>query len=97
VEDLRVQFESTERASESVADVRTTGIVLGTGSITLVGVGSILLQTRLGAMLMSLMSSVPMWRQFDPLSVLNQWDREKRKKKRALEREDQSLAPILGN
>lgn len=94
---VRVEFnEAMEKKAEQITNVRTTGVVLGTGTITLVGVGSILLQTRLGAMLLSLVSSVPMWRQFDPLSVLTAWEREKRKKKAELDQEEQSLRPILG-
>jgi len=96
VEGLQVQFEGVKKEAEQSVQMGTSGIAIGTGTITLVGVGSILLQTRLGAMLLSLISSVPMWRQFDPLSVLTAWEREKRKNRRELDREEQSLAPILG-
>jgi hypothetical protein len=51
---------------------RETTAMVGTGVIAAAGYA--LLNTRLGLWLLSLLSSQPLWKQFDPLEVLYAWE-----------------------
>ncbi len=51
-----------------------TSMVLGTGVIA--ASGYVLLNSRLGLWLLGLLTSQPLWKQFDPLEVLYAWEEE---------------------
>ena len=56
---------------------RETTALLGTGLIATTGY--ILLNTRMSLWLLSLLTSQPLWRQFDPVEVLYAWEEDERK------------------
>jgi hypothetical protein len=51
---------------------RETTALIGTG--VLAATGYVVLNTRLGLWLLSLLTSQPLWREFDPLEVLYAWE-----------------------
>jgi hypothetical protein len=55
-----------------VDGARETTALIGTGVVA--ATGYIALNTRLGLWLLSLLTSQPLWRQFDPLEVLYAWE-----------------------
>jgi hypothetical protein len=68
-----------EGAQESTT-LFTTGLVATTGYV--------LLNTRIGVWLLSLLTSQPLWRQFDPLEVLYAWEGESEQEEHETEDEE---------
>ncbi len=66
-----------ERVPWTEAGLETT-MVIGTG--VMAASGYVLLNSRLGLWLLGLLTSQPLWKQFDPLEVLYAWEEEDRVK-----------------
>jgi hypothetical protein len=65
------QMEESGTVQDSTEQFST---VLGTGLIA--SAGYVLLNTRTGFWLLSLMAARPLWKQFDPLEILYAWEEE---------------------
>jgi hypothetical protein len=72
---LDVLNDDGERVPWTEPGLETT-MVLGTGAIA--ASGYVLLNSRLGLWLLGLLTSQPLWKQFDPLDVLYAWENEDR-------------------
>jgi hypothetical protein len=59
---------------------RESAALIGTGVIATTGY--VLLNSRLGLWVLSLLTSQPLWQQFDPLEVLYAWDERKQETER---------------
>ena len=66
LDDMDHQLDSGHREKEIAS-------VLGTGVVAYVGY--VLLKTRGGYFLLSLLTSRPLWTQFDPLAVMLDWEK----------------------
>ncbi len=53
-------------------DARDSSAMLGTGALA--ATGYVLLNSRLGLWLLGLLTSQPLWKQFDPMDVLYAWE-----------------------
>lgn len=62
-----------ERVPWTEPELETT-MVIGSGVIA--ASGYVLLNSRLGLWLLGLLTSQPLWKQFDPLEVLYAWEEE---------------------
>jgi VCBS repeat-containing protein len=59
-----------------------TNTLIGTG--LLAGAGFVLLNPRVGSLLLSMMTAKPTWRQFDPLEILFAWEKEQEEEEETL-------------
>ena len=66
--------------------------VLGTGVAAYVGY--VLLNSRGGYVLLSLLTAKPLWAQVDPLAILLDWERDQKRKTRSLD-DEETLQPLI--
>ena len=71
---LSAALEDVEEANVP-DDTDTTGLALATGGV-LATAGYVLLNTRTGYWMLSLLSSRPLWKDFDALEVVYAWENE---------------------
>jgi hypothetical protein len=64
--------EEPFEAGDPLAEVSTYAL-----SATVATAGYVLLNTRTGFWLLSLLTARPLWQQFDPLEVLYAWEKER--------------------
>jgi hypothetical protein len=57
--------------------------------------GYLLLNTRAGLWLLSLLASRPLWKQFDPMEVLFAWEEETRRRGQDAAEDDESLVSLV--
>jgi hypothetical protein len=70
---LDILNDEGERVPWTEPGLETT-MVIGTGVVA--ASGYVLLNSRLGLWLLGLLTSQPLWKQFDPLEVLYAWEEE---------------------
>ena len=70
----RSALEEMEEPSAARDPVEQMGVLVSTGLIA--SAGYVLLNSRTGFWLLSLMASRPLWKQFDPLEILYAWEEE---------------------
>jgi streptogramin lyase/PKD repeat protein len=74
-------------------DAKQTTLVLLTSALA--SAGYVMLQSRVGSWLLSVLAARPLWRQLDPLEVLFLWEREKRRRQAQDEPEDEETLQSL--
>jgi hypothetical protein len=89
-------WDSLDRLDEQVTDqgeLSETSAFAATGLIATTGY--VLLNTRAGYWLLSLLSAKPLWQEFDPLEVLYVWEKEAEEKGRQADEDDESLLSLV--
>ncbi len=75
---LRSMLDDMDGSSQAQEADEPMGVFVSTGLIA--SAGYVLLNTRTGFWLLSLMASRPLWKQFDPLEILYAWEEENTEK-----------------
>jgi hypothetical protein len=90
LDESTVPSPKLETATQSVSTSTfvVTGVTLG------ITAGYVLLEVRNFYWLATLITSMPVLRQFDPLTILDHWEKTGKRRRRGRDEED-SLAPIL--
>jgi PKD repeat protein len=76
--------------------------VFAAGISILASIGFILWNSQYGYLLFSALTARPLWKEFDPLAVINFWEKEAQKRKQPShpllddEEEEQALEPLFG-
>ena len=83
---LFTQLDAVARQLDSELSVVTLASDVIGGVLTTASTGYVLWLLRAGPLVASVLSSLPAWRTFDPLPVLDFWERKKKKKKEEQER-----------
>ncbi len=81
--------------AEDVQAAKQTGLVVFTGALA--SAGYVVLKTRLGSWLLSVVAARPLWKQLDPLEVLFIWEQEKQRRQAQQDPEDEeTLQSLVG-
>jgi hypothetical protein len=83
---LFIQLDAVAGQLDSELSVVTLSSEVIGGVLTTASTGYVLWLLRAGPLVASVLSSLPAWRTFDPLPVLDFWERKKKKKKEEQER-----------
>jgi hypothetical protein len=86
IDALFIQLDAVARQLDSELSVVSLASDVIGGVLTTASTGYVIWLLRAGPLLASVLSSLPAWRTFDPLPVLDFWERKKRKKKEEQER-----------
>jgi hypothetical protein len=83
---LQTQLDAMAKQLETQSLPRRVGVILTTGAIA--SVGYVYLTTRGASWLLSVLTSRPLWKRFDPLDILFAWEKEKERRRVAAKKED---------
>ena len=86
------QLDNLDKQVSSGETQREMAQIFGTGAIATVGY--LLLNSRAGYFLLSLLTARPLWSQVDPLAVLMDWERDVKRKSKSPD-DEESLQSLL--
>jgi hypothetical protein len=89
---LDILSETGERIPWTDGARETTALV---GAGALATTGYVMLNTRLGVWLLSLLTSQPLWKQFDPLEVLYAWEEDAQEEAKNNTDDDETLVTLV--